>query len=231
MVVGDAARTARRGCARSGAGQPGETGAVSTGSAGLADRAVGRGPYRWRVVDATTRPATTLDALLGDAEPFDLVGIDVQGAEAAVIRGGPRVVSRALAVCCEATFRPLYKDSGVFGDIDAEMRALGFKIVRLDDHPCAYGELIEGEAYSLADPKVIGDAATLVRYLLCCWFFGRRGWAERVLELVGPGLIGPALLASLRDQVALFPEFGTMVNRATMGADLRPYLGRPRVGA
>jgi FkbM family methyltransferase len=57
---------------------------------------------------------------------FDMLKIDVQGSELSVFKGGRQRLSRAVAVQSEVSFIPLYKDQPVVGDIDLEMRALGF---------------------------------------------------------------------------------------------------------
>jgi FkbM family methyltransferase len=57
---------------------------------------------------------------------MDFLKIDVQGAELAVFRGGRSRLQRAVAVQSEVSFVPLYRDQPSFGEIDGELRSLGF---------------------------------------------------------------------------------------------------------
>lgn len=57
---------------------------------------------------------------------IDLLKIDIQGGELSVFQNGRSKLSRAVAVQTEVSFVPLYEKQPVFGDIDQELRALGF---------------------------------------------------------------------------------------------------------
>ncbi|MEU9256813.1 FkbM family methyltransferase [Streptomyces sp. NPDC048270] len=57
---------------------------------------------------------------------FDLLKIDIQGAELMVFQGGRRKLAEAVAVHTEVSFVPLYEDQPVFGDVDRELRGQGF---------------------------------------------------------------------------------------------------------
>ncbi|MFE4635427.1 FkbM family methyltransferase [Streptomyces sp. NPDC056773] len=58
--------------------------------------------------------------------PFDLLKIDIQGAELMVFQGARDKLAGAVAVHTEVSFVPLYEDQPVFGDVDQELRAQGF---------------------------------------------------------------------------------------------------------
>ncbi|MEW6644605.1 MAG: FkbM family methyltransferase [Pseudomonadota bacterium] len=66
-----------------------------------------------------------LDDIAEIAE-LDLLKIDIQGSELSVFRNGHARLSKAVAVQTEVSFIPLYKGQPVFGDIDLELRSLGF---------------------------------------------------------------------------------------------------------
>jgi FkbM family methyltransferase len=78
-----------------------------------------------RVVDREDMRTTRLDEV-PEIEDVDFLKLDVQGAEADVLRGAARTLSRAVVVHAEVEFLPLYKDQPLFGDIDALLRAHGF---------------------------------------------------------------------------------------------------------
>lgn len=78
-----------------------------------------------RVVDRREVRTTPLDSVR-EIEDVDFLKLDVQGAEADVLRGGARVLSQAVVVHAEVEFLPLYKNQPLFGDIDALLRAHGF---------------------------------------------------------------------------------------------------------
>ncbi len=57
---------------------------------------------------------------------IDLLKIDIQGGELSVFQNGRTALAKAVAIQTEVSFVPLYKNQPAFGDIDLEMRALGF---------------------------------------------------------------------------------------------------------
>lgn len=61
-----------------------------------------------------------------DIDEFDLLKIDVQGAELMVFQNGRERLRNAVAVHTEVSFMPLYLGQPTFGDVDAELRAQGF---------------------------------------------------------------------------------------------------------
>jgi hypothetical protein len=76
-------------------------------------------------VSTTIRPVTHT-ALV---EVYELPwgpGVDVQGFEETVLRGGPRTLERVDYVIVEVSFWPLYVGQASFHDIYALLRGLGF---------------------------------------------------------------------------------------------------------
>jgi FkbM family methyltransferase len=61
-----------------------------------------------------------------DIDEFDLLKIDVQGAELMVFQHGRDRLSNAVAVHTEVSFVPLYHGQPTFGDVDSELRSQGF---------------------------------------------------------------------------------------------------------
>jgi FkbM family methyltransferase len=63
---------------------------------------------------------------IAEIKDMDFLKIDVQGAEMAVFRGGRTKLSKAVAIQTEVSFIPLYKNQPTFGEIDVELRGMGF---------------------------------------------------------------------------------------------------------
>jgi FkbM family methyltransferase len=61
-----------------------------------------------------------------DIDDFDLLKIDVQGAELMVLQNGRERLRNAVAVQTEVSFVPLYLGQPTFGEVDAELRSQGF---------------------------------------------------------------------------------------------------------
>ncbi len=61
-----------------------------------------------------------------DIDEFDLLKIDIQGAELMVFQHGRERLCNAVAVQTEVSFVPLYRDQPTFGDVDRELRSQGF---------------------------------------------------------------------------------------------------------
>lgn len=61
-----------------------------------------------------------------DIDDFDLLKIDVQGAELMVFQNGRERLRNAVAVQTEVSFVPLYLDQPTLGEVDGELRSQGF---------------------------------------------------------------------------------------------------------
>jgi FkbM family methyltransferase len=104
---------------------------------------------------AATTPETValrrLDAYVDDIEIRGnlLVKIDVQGAEAQVVNGGRRVISRADAVIAEIGYLPLYRGqatiqqiAGLLNECGLEFMGIVDQIVRPSDSLPVYGDAL-----------------------------------------------------------------------------------------
>ncbi|HEX7215496.1 MAG TPA: FkbM family methyltransferase [Methylomirabilota bacterium] len=81
-----------------------------------------------------------------EAAEGDFLKIDVQGAEIDVLRGGPRLLARALVVHTEVEFAPLYREQALFADVDTSLRASGYGLFTLDEiHSRTYLPLRDGD--------------------------------------------------------------------------------------
>jgi FkbM family methyltransferase len=80
----------------------------------------------WGRVVGEERIATRRLDDIAEVEALDFLKIDVQGSELAVFRGGRERLSRAVAIQTEVSFVALYEGQPAFGDIDVELRQMGF---------------------------------------------------------------------------------------------------------
>jgi FkbM family methyltransferase len=80
----------------------------------------------WGEVLSESRIATRRLDDIAEIDAVDFLKIDVQGSELAVFRNGRNKLARAVAIQTEVSFLPLYVGQPVFGDIDIELRGLGF---------------------------------------------------------------------------------------------------------
>lgn len=87
----------------------------------------------WEEVGLVTVETSTLDALVGDRDEISVVKIDVQGAEAQVLRGATTTLRRARAVIIEVNERSHYEGDAAPAEIDSAMRALGYVEVGRSD--------------------------------------------------------------------------------------------------
>lgn len=87
---------------------------------------------------------------------IDLIKLDVQGSELAVLQGGRTKLREAVAVHTEVSFVTLYKGQPPFGEIDGELRRQGFM-------PHCYDQIKQAP---IAPAVVPGDGGRGLRQLL-----------------------------------------------------------------
>jgi FkbM family methyltransferase len=102
--------------------------------------------------DMTT---TTLDAVISDNfsdRRFDLMVIDVQGAELLVLKGALQTLSKIDAVYTEVSERQLYKNSCTWPDIDRFLGLMDFRLKFLSIGPHYYGNALYVKNSSFFSP-------------------------------------------------------------------------------
>lgn len=87
------------------------------------------GKFQWIGRDVNEIPMTlvSLDSIK-ELPKLDLLKMDLQGGELGVLKGGKKALSEAVAIIPEVRFHRMYEDEPLFGDLDAEFRAMGFKL-------------------------------------------------------------------------------------------------------
>jgi len=96
---------------------------------------------------------------------FDILKLDVQGAELAILQGGKyQLENNCKAVITEVEFVELYKEQPLFNDIDCFLKQRGFTLFDLDIrrwsrkklsknlHKVKFGQIIYADALYLKDP-------------------------------------------------------------------------------
>lgn len=99
------------------------------------------------VREITTLPlrTITLDDLLAthdEREPFNVLILDVQGAESLVLRGAQRALQNVQVLQTEINFRELYRGAVLAEQLDADLQAAGFHQVAVHDTGSGWGEAI-----------------------------------------------------------------------------------------
>jgi FkbM family methyltransferase len=82
-------------------------------------------PELGRVISEITLATRRLDDV-AEIESIDFLKIDIQGSELSVFQNGRSRLAATVAVQTEVSFIPLYKKQPVFGEVDLELRGLGF---------------------------------------------------------------------------------------------------------
>ncbi|WP_071675407.1 FkbM family methyltransferase [Nioella nitratireducens] len=90
-------------------------------------RSIGKEGWLNPKIEAMPLTTVTLDTL-ADLPDLDLLKMDLQGGELEVLRGGLSKLSRAVAIVAEVRFHRIYEGEPMFGDLDQELRAQGFKL-------------------------------------------------------------------------------------------------------
>lgn len=133
-------------------------------------RAIGKQKWLSDKIEAVPLTPVTLDTL-ADLPPVDLLKMDLQGGELEVLRGGITKLSSAIAVVSEVRFHRIYAGEPLFGDLDAELRAQGFKLHKFmftksvmmpHEHedqvvrPKLTSQLLDGDAVYIRDEETAG---------------------------------------------------------------------------
>lgn len=97
---------------------------------------------------ATIRQAVAIDTLVGGTIP-DLVKLDTQGTELAILRGGRDSICHAESVIMEVSFRRYNDGAPLFAEALAFMADLDYCIVDIEDAYRAQGILVQSNALFL----------------------------------------------------------------------------------
>jgi FkbM family methyltransferase len=118
-----------------------------------------------RILETIPVQTTRLDDVPGLPD-IDVLKMDIQGGEMAVLRHGGQRLARCVAIQLEVSFVPLYENQPTFGEIDVWMRGQGFlphafaelkrwsiaPIVRDNDARVPFNQLLEADVVYVRDP-------------------------------------------------------------------------------
>ena len=96
-----------------------------------------------------------------DLGGVDLLKLDLQGGELAVLRSGPRALERVLAVQLEMGFLELYEGQPSAADLDRELRGLGLLPLQVVEHrtwplaPTQWAQPWESDSRQLVEADVL----------------------------------------------------------------------------
>lgn len=142
-----------------------------------------------------------------EIDRIDLLKIDIQGGERAVLEAGRTALAETVAVQTEVGFHRLYREQPTFADVDLELRDLGFvphqfvstrtwplaPVQWADPMETASRHLVEADLLYIRDPvrlDLYSDAQLVRLGLIADVAYGSLGLALRcVLELVSRGAL------------------------------------------
>ncbi|MBM3805910.1 MAG: FkbM family methyltransferase [Actinobacteria bacterium] len=136
------------------------------------------------VLNQVELPSDTVDNIARElGARFDVIKLDVQGAELDVLEGATKSLGDALAIDIEVEFTELYKGQPLFDDIFRFLRSHEIEFVDFTyiyrwspDSYNGIGQATFADALFMPTPERIGDSANVIRikkYALVCAIFER----------------------------------------------------------
>jgi FkbM family methyltransferase len=136
---------------------------------------------------------TILDTLFADAQPFDIVKIDVQGGELEVLTGGNALMDTAIGLICETHTIPIYRDERTFDELHRWCREHGFRLIHLQPGNSFDGEVVELNCAYIRDPADAESADVFLKELLFTLSIRNLEFAELMLRNWGERWLGREL--------------------------------------
>jgi hypothetical protein len=153
-----------------------------------------------KILATETIPTRQLDTI-AEITALDLLHIDAQGSELAILRSARQKLANAVAVQSEVSFLPLYENQPIFSEIDQELRSQGFiphAFVYIKHWPIAPAEgndarsqaahqLLEGDLVYVRDftrPDSLSDEQLKHLALIAHYCYGSYDLARRCLGIL-----------------------------------------------
>ncbi len=114
---------------------------------------------------------------------FDVIKLDIQGAELDVLRGSKNSLDHALAIDIEVEFSELYRDQPLFDQIYAELRNYGLEFIDFTfiyrwspDTYNGLGQATFSDALFMRAPERVAkslDESTIIKFAIICAVYER----------------------------------------------------------
>ena len=141
-------------------------------------------PERNDIVDIVKLPCETADQVARQLRThFDVIKLDVQGAELDVLRGSTNSLEHALAIDIEVEFCELYKDQPLFDQVFSFLRKAGLEFIDFTyiyrwspDTYNGLGQATFGDALFMRSPEKVAESknvSTISKFAIICTVYER----------------------------------------------------------
>ena len=141
-------------------------------------------PERNDIVEKVKLPCETVDRVAQQLNTsFDVIKLDVQGAELDVLRGSTNSLEHALAIDIEVEFCELYNDQPLFDQVFSHLRKSGLEFIDFTyiyrwspDTYNGLGQATFSDALFMRAPEKVAkssDASTISKFAMICAVYER----------------------------------------------------------
>ena len=141
-------------------------------------------PERNDIVDTIKLPSETVDRVAQQLNAkFDVIKLDVQGAELDVLKGATDSLAHTLAIDIEVEFCELYKDQPLFDQVFSFLRKSGLEFIDFTyiyrwspDSFNGLGQATFSDALFIRPPEIVAeskDASTISKFAMICAVYER----------------------------------------------------------
>ena len=141
-------------------------------------------PERNDIVDTIKLPSETVDRVAQQLNAkFDVIKLDVQGAELDVLKGATDSLAHTLAIDIEVEFCELYKDQPLFDQVFSFLRKSGLEFIDFTyiyrwspDSFNGLGQATFSDALFMRPPEIVAeskDASTISKFAMICAVYER----------------------------------------------------------